>query len=249
MDCSEIPSPSSFSYRCDVCQESSISRGKRNIHCRISSLESCFVCKDCNRPFSLGYELTVTKEESHLCYQCGAIFSSKELLEIHSQHHAGQVPCRCNVCSRASTNKSKLHINLLHQAKIKESENECDVCHKKFSNRFRLKRHNYVHTGLWPYRCEYCEKGLPDKRSLRIHLRKHTLEKPYACIDCDSKFTTKGHMMTHFSKFHGGWNYLLEISDSKNVSAIIIDPEEKDQLTPFTKVVNKIDEISTMNGL
>ncbi|GBO40507.1 Zinc finger protein 234, partial [Araneus ventricosus] len=210
MDCNEIPLPTSFAYRCDSCQEKSISRGKRNIHPRISSLESSFVCKDCKKPFSLGYELVLVDEESHLCMKCGAIFINRELLEVHSYHHSKEYPCRCDICSRASTSKTKLPLELV--ATEYDKPFKCDICARVFPKKDRLKRHMFVHNGKWPYKCEFCGKGWPDKRSLRIHVRRHTKEQPYECIDCGTKFTTKGHMMKHFSRTHGGGSYMLEIS-------------------------------------
>ncbi|KAL7728392.1 hypothetical protein ACLKA6_005156 [Drosophila palustris] len=48
---------------------------------------------------------------------------------------------------------------------------ECKVCGKKYLTRSCLNKHEFLHTGLRPYRCDLCNVAFPRKPGLRIHCR------------------------------------------------------------------------------
>ncbi|GBN63422.1 hypothetical protein AVEN_146572-1, partial [Araneus ventricosus] len=63
------------SYACDMCTENLSSRQTRHkIYCRVSSLESSFVCAECSTPFSMGYEVTDREQSSYACEECDKVF-------------------------------------------------------------------------------------------------------------------------------------------------------------------------------
>jgi len=52
---------------------------------------------------------------------------------------------------------------------------ECEHtnCHKRFANKFLLKKHQFIHTGLRPHSCPYCGKKFNRKDNLLRHKKTH----------------------------------------------------------------------------
>ncbi|PAV88293.1 hypothetical protein WR25_13151 [Diploscapter pachys] len=46
-------------------------------------------------------------------------------------------------------------------------------CQKRFANKFLLKKHEFIHTGMKPHICHYCGKGFNRKDNLIRHVRTH----------------------------------------------------------------------------
>uniref|UniRef100_A0A915DND6 C2H2-type domain-containing protein n=1 Tax=Ditylenchus dipsaci TaxID=166011 RepID=A0A915DND6_9BILA len=46
-------------------------------------------------------------------------------------------------------------------------------CHKKFTNKFLLKKHQFIHTGLRPHACPFCNKRFNRKDNLLRHKKTH----------------------------------------------------------------------------
>ncbi|VDN55642.1 unnamed protein product [Dracunculus medinensis] len=46
-------------------------------------------------------------------------------------------------------------------------------CHKRFANKFLLKKHQFIHTGLRPHRCPFCGKRFNRKDNLLRHKKTH----------------------------------------------------------------------------
>uniref|UniRef100_A0AC35U5Z0 C2H2-type domain-containing protein n=1 Tax=Rhabditophanes sp. KR3021 TaxID=114890 RepID=A0AC35U5Z0_9BILA len=47
-------------------------------------------------------------------------------------------------------------------------------CNKKFANKFLLKKHQFIHTGLRPHGCPHCQKRFNRKDNLLRHKKTHT---------------------------------------------------------------------------
>ncbi|XP_026465181.1 zinc finger protein 420-like [Ctenocephalides felis] len=128
--------------------------------------------------------------------------------------------------SRDSVSKHKLKEN-------KDEENikyKCKSCHKEFSSKSRLIRHNRTHTGIKPYlcaecgkhftslggldlhyrrhqgercyKCPHCPKSYLEKCNLKVHLRSHTGEKPFPCSECGRTFARKFFIGTAYENPH-----------------------------------------------
>ena len=69
-------------------------------------------------------------------------------------------------------------------------EKKCSTCHKMFSTKKILKRHNKIHSEEKTYQCseQYCNLSFTRKDHLDRHMRKHSGEKPFSCDLCNEKF-------------------------------------------------------------
>ena len=48
---------------------------------------------------------------------------------------------------------------------------ECEHCHKQFTSRFNLQRHQLIHTGAKPYECPLCQQRFNQSGHVKTHLR------------------------------------------------------------------------------
>jgi KRAB domain-containing zinc finger protein len=84
----------------------------------------------------------------------------------------------------------------LHEEKVYQ----CDLCPKKYSRLFYVRRHRKTHTSNRVFFCEHCSYVSKKKDLLADHLNRHFDIYPYECTECDRKFCTKilqyGHVST-----------------------------------------------------
>ncbi|XP_049548952.1 zinc finger protein 27 [Anopheles darlingi] len=80
---------------------------------------------------------------------------------------------------------------------------ECDVCHKSFTTKYFLKKHNRLHTGEMPYTCGICNKSFTFQQSYHKHLLYHSDEKPHACTVCGRAFKELSTLHNH-ERIHSG---------------------------------------------
>lgn len=79
----------------------------------------------------------------------------------------------------------------------------CSVCHKTFTRRKVLRRHQRFHSGEKPYSCPACSKTFALRKSLRRHMRFHTGERPHVCTKCNKSFRLRENLKAHL-RFHTG---------------------------------------------
>ncbi|KAE8577794.1 hypothetical protein XENTR_v10023057 [Xenopus tropicalis] len=79
----------------------------------------------------------------------------------------------------------------------------CAVCHKGFSRKKNLVRHERIHTGINTFSCPECGKCFAQKAHLIVHHRTHTGEKPFACSDCGKCFRQNSQLNAH-QRIHKG---------------------------------------------
>ena len=90
---------------------------------------------------------------------------------------------------------------------------ECEMCHKKYSDKKGLTRHNQsVHEGV-KYACDQCDYQATQQSSLFIHIEaKHDGIK-YPCDQCDYQATTKCSLTKHIQSMHEGVKYACNQCD------------------------------------
>ncbi|XP_075338703.1 uncharacterized protein LOC142398547 [Odontesthes bonariensis] len=84
-----------------------------------------------------------------------------------------------------------------------EKSGKCDVCGKVFRDKYVIKEHLKIHTGVKPYACKTCGKCFTRKSNLLPHMRIHTGEKLFSCETCGRSFTQSSHLTAH-RKTHTG---------------------------------------------
>lgn len=135
--------------------------------------------------------------EHYPCSTCGELFFGKQALLIHSYSHSSKFACE--ICGRKHYNKVNLqvHRNMVHGIPVdgKYFDN-CPHCNKKYPKGNILSRHLKTHfQGEWI--CELCKKRFTEKFQLRIHMRRHTGEKPLRCIGCNARFGDPASLSKH----------------------------------------------------
>ena len=88
---------------------------------------------------------------------------------------------------------------LLHTGK---KEFQCEVCEKKFSQKFNLKQHMLIHSKVKALKCDIFKKKFTHKSNLVQHFRIHLGEKPYGCAKCGNWFTASFGRDYHIQNLH-----------------------------------------------
>ncbi|KAG7192032.1 zinc-finger protein [Scheffersomyces spartinae] len=68
---------------------------------------------------------------------------------------------------------------------------------KSFTQRQKLLRHIYIHTGYKPCKCPICGVSFAVEVLLTQHMRIHSGEKPYECHTCGKRFATSSSLSIH----------------------------------------------------
>ncbi|KAJ6645542.1 Zinc finger protein [Pseudolycoriella hygida] len=157
-----------------------------------------------------------TTDSKFNCLKCGSNYTSARSLKRHEQsvhrkkRNQKSLRCKpkvevdenktiaCTECAeRFSTNEELLRHKIVHKKSF-----DCDVCHKTFQSRFRLKVHYPMHMEVKPYLCEICSRPFARATNLRRHRYTHVTEKKYICDSCGKGFPAKFLLRLHMTKAH-----------------------------------------------
>ncbi|XP_057175707.1 zinc finger protein 492-like [Triplophysa rosa] len=136
---------------------------------------------------------------SHMCPQCGKIFTYKYKLNLHMRIHTRGRPYRCDQCGLTFSREYNLNRHMkIHTG---EKSYKCDQCGKIFNRKDHLKEHIRVHTGEKPYRCDQCGKSFLWATSWRDHLLYHSGVRSFQCEQCSKAFISANNLNQHM-KIH-----------------------------------------------
>uniref|UniRef100_UPI00398EF67C zinc finger protein 664-like n=1 Tax=Pristiophorus japonicus TaxID=55135 RepID=UPI00398EF67C len=144
----------------------SVSPGQAIGYIRVHTLNTCAVCRCCDRcshlPCAKADDIQDLMNGVFKCPDCGKSFKSSSELKGHQLVHTD------------------------------ESLFKCSDCGKSFKSSEKLKGHQRVHTRERPFTCSVCGKGFRQSINLLTHQRVHTGERPFKCSDCGKRFIMSG---------------------------------------------------------
>lgn len=211
---------------CNECGKRFTSKSSMMLHARIHTGIKPHRCEQCDKAFTQKGDLT-NHQRTHSgmkpfkCDMCDKAFAQQGHLSRHrkSRVHSDEKLCLCSLCKKSFTQKSSLvaHLWRCHSdttqllgKQIPENSFVCDQCDKRFSYKYLLVRHQFVHSGFKPHKCSECSKSFFTKSKLNVHLVKHlspysssTSLKVYSCSFCGKCFGLQGDLTIHERKHTG----------------------------------------------
>ena len=70
----------------------------------------------------------------------------------------------------ASRYNVKRHVVASHPSFI---ANQCSVCHRVLSSRQNFRQHQFIHSGVKPYKCSICSEMFRQSSQLSLHRKRH----------------------------------------------------------------------------
>ncbi|KAF8782616.1 zinc finger protein 782-like [Argiope bruennichi] len=181
-----------------------------------------FTCPECREEFDnwRGLAMHLWREHTvdidlHSCTECSYKTFSFFKLDNHRKIHSEERAYVCDTCGKGFKQISQLrnHVVIhLDRKNLPEkrwySEQECDICGRKFSDTKCLRKHQQaVHSKLKPYICSYCGHLSARKAMLELHMRQHTGEKPFLCEHCDYRTGDHNSLRRHRMRHTGDKPY------------------------------------------
>nr|XP_054763886.1 zinc finger protein 850-like [Lytechinus pictus] len=194
-------------YYCGECGKGFKKISSRNVHQRIHTGDKPFVCKTCNKAFSVRSNLKQheiakhTDERPYNCTKCSARFKQRSHLKSHEQIHEGIKKYECPICNQKFRQPSHLQRHKLVHDGIKQYK--CEHCPSAFNLASDLQRHSLIHAGVKPFPCDQCEKRFRRKFQLKVHRQTHSGELPLQCPHCRKAFLDKKCFESHVSAHEG----------------------------------------------
>lgn len=78
----------------------------------------------------------------------------------------------------------------------------CSTCEKHCRSARKLREHERLHTGDWPYLCPQCGRVFNTETNFSVHLRVHSGECPFQCSYCSAAFGRHSRMWRHVVRVH-----------------------------------------------
>lgn len=163
-------------------------------------------CDICNITFSDTNILEMHKNLLHTngfsCHLCHKRFKMQGSLMVHMRvaHYGFGNNSGNNIRCNKEVPSDKQKPNSSHND---NKQWECEVCLKKFTTKYFLKKHKRLHTGEMPYVCGLCGKSFTFQQSYHKHMLYHSEDKPHTCNECGRSFKELSTLHNH-QRIHSG---------------------------------------------
>uniref|UniRef100_A0A1A8PT66 B-cell CLL/lymphoma 11B (Zinc finger protein) n=1 Tax=Nothobranchius pienaari TaxID=704102 RepID=A0A1A8PT66_9TELE len=81
------------------------------------------------------------EKRNDTCEYCGKVFKNCSNLTVHRRSHTGERPYKCDLCSYACAQSSKLTRHMKTHGQFGKEVYRCDICHMPFSVYSTLEKH------------------------------------------------------------------------------------------------------------
>lgn len=143
------------------------------------------------------------KRSRQICSDCGKVFSSLSLLNIHirEKHLPDTDPRRYFKCSRCDRKFDTEHLLRVHNITHKNVRTYiCDYCQREYNLRRNFVNHMYARHSNLPrttYSCSHCSKGFRSRDHRDDHENTHTGIRPHQCMLCFKDFGSSSSLRRH----------------------------------------------------
>ena len=121
---------------------------------------------------------------------------------FNSNPNPNFISCRCEQCPMKFAHRTlkNEHVRTQHLKKYC-----CDICGKRFGEKYKLRYHRMTHTGEKPFQCDHCDFRTSRKYNLDAHrknVHKDFSGMVIACEICGRGFPHESSLKTHITAFH-----------------------------------------------
>ncbi|KAJ8258237.1 hypothetical protein GJAV_G00194680, partial [Gymnothorax javanicus] len=157
-------------FGCDVCDMRFTQRYHLMRHKRIHSGEKPYQCEGCHKSFSRTDRLLKHRRQCQ-AVSVAAVATVATVAAVATAAKAVTQPCREVPWPFPQDPPPPTAAWTPLQPPPGEKPFGCDVCDKRFTQRYHLMRHKRIHSGEKPYQCEGCQKTFSRTDRLLRHRR------------------------------------------------------------------------------
>lgn len=124
------------------------------------------------------------------------LFGDFKVKTEKEKQKTSQPKFECTVCSKKFSVKSNLHRHL----KSHEPQHQCNLCNKKIKNKRTYDSHLKLHKDPDAFNCDICHEKFLEKTKLRKHLFADHIHKVYKCRHCANNHKLEDASIPHVIK-------------------------------------------------
>lgn len=118
---------------------------------------------------------------------------------------------KCKICHKVFTKRQGLQRHNKIHDNSLEKRKLCTFCGKSFLRLDDLKRHTRTHTNERPYSCKSCDKSYKQSSELKEHLNTHARGKLFICSRCGKTLSTRNGLYVHIKVHNADRNYECDV--------------------------------------
>ena len=191
-------------FKCDICDMKFFVDTQRKRHVKRHKdlsppdISKPYICRRCNFYFANKEELRSHLKSEHSgnkiysCEQCGLVLASKSIYKRHMLLHVGEKRYECNVCMKRFTERYKLKFHLNTHVEYE------DIVEEQLQNIEEERKGPKQN----PHECLECGKRYSKLQYLQKHMKYHTDGRPFKCVECGIGYTYKQELKRHMMVRH-----------------------------------------------